>query len=45
MLEDIRPHEPMAEAPALDTSNVAVHLAFTTFCCALVCLNQVRRFC
>ena len=22
-----------------------IHLAFTTFGCALVCLNQVRRFC
>ena len=22
-----------------------IHLAFTTLCCALVCLNQIRRLC
>jgi hypothetical protein len=22
-----------------------IHLAFTTLACALVCLNQIRRFC
>ncbi|MDJ0390254.1 IS5/IS1182 family transposase, partial [Roseomonas sp. E05] len=24
---------------------VDIHLAFTTLACALVCLNQIRRFC